>query len=146
MKTYKLYISRASVVFMLLFLTILTLLVPVLFLLNFDNPNNRPPGFLIIPWLLIMAWNWWAYLRIPYQIKVFDDGGIEFKSLIQNTVIRNADMFSIRPYGGKLGWGNGFYVIKHRNGKIHIIQQFTGFYEFLSLLKSTNPNFQIIGC
>lgn len=146
MKKYNLFISRASVVFMLLLLTILTLFVPVLFLLIFDNPNNRPPGFLIIPWLLIWAWNWWAYLRIPYQIQVFDDGRIEFKSLIHTTVIWNTDLISIRPYGGKLGWGNGFYVIKHRNGKIRIFQQFTGFFEFLSLLNSTNPNFKIMGC
>ena len=143
MKSYPLHISRFYVSFVFLGLVFMTLIVPVMYLTHLGDlrSTSRPPGFLVLPWLLIAAWNWFVVLTIPYKILLRDNGHAEFVSLVRTTNIAPVDFISIRP----MVWGGGFYVLRHRTCRLRLLLQFTGFHEFLSTIAAANPGLEIRG-
>jgi len=98
--------------------------------------------WLSLPWLAILLWIWYVYLKIPFEITLRDDNLLEFKSVIKTTVVAPWDLVSIK--GAPLSLG--FINVKHRGGTIRLICQMTGLYELIYTVKSLNPEVEIKGC
>jgi hypothetical protein len=142
-KIYPLYVS--------LFLKILIMLILILFtgvgifLLWYTSTHSGdfvPTPLLAVAWLTAMLLPWIWLFTIPYRIRVDDLGAIEFKSLVRTRTLNPADIISIQPDPSQLG----FLLIKHRTGKIRLINQFDGFHEFLNRLQSINESIILRGC
>jgi hypothetical protein len=90
-----------------------------------------------------MAAFWWIRgLRTTYVIHVSPAGVAEFVSRIRRVKISFRDIVSIRPQGSYLG----VLTLRHRNGSLRLLNQFTGFHVFLTDLQRANPNVELRGC
>jgi hypothetical protein len=141
MKVYKL--ARSIVVMMWVFLTVLAAVGAFLVVrvLGWTASPALPQGVVFI-WLGLLAWIWYSYLRIPYAITLRDDQVLEFRSFLKRTLVAPGDLLSIKAVPLSLGFIN----IRHKGGKIRLINQITGLYELICTVKSLNPNIEIQGC
>ncbi len=108
---------------------------------NFFGPDG-PPWPIGIVWLVVLVWVWYAFLRIPFEIRVLDDNNIEFKSLLKRTTISPMEIKSLKAWSISIG----FLRLKHSKGTIHLLNQIDDFHEFVSFIKASNPNIEIRGC
>lgn len=141
MKTYKL--SKSILIFFFLVLIFMTFIGILVFNVTFisHSEDHQPTWFLVI-WLFILCWNWYHYLKMPFEIKIQDDSSIEFRSLIKRIVVMPYEIKSIKSSSLTLG----YITIEHAKGKISLINKIDGFYDFISTLKSLNPNIEVKGC
>jgi hypothetical protein len=93
-------------------------------------------------WLGLLAWIWYLYLKIPFEIRLRDDNVLEFVSVIQTTVVAPRDLISIKG----MPWHLGFIKVKHTGGSLRLICQITGLYEVIYTMKALNPDLEIVGC
>jgi hypothetical protein len=103
-----------------------------------------PPGVrgVTLLWLGFLAWIWYFYLKIPFEIRLRDDNVLEFVSVIKTTVVAPRDLISIK--GALLNLG--FIKVKHTGGTIRLLSQITGLYEVIYTVKALNPDIEIVGC
>lgn len=78
----------------------------------------------------------------PREIRLHDGGEIEFIGLLRRTRVAALEVESVKTSGGQLG----FLVLKHSGGRVTLLNQFTGFHEFLVELKTLNPAVELRGC
>jgi hypothetical protein len=144
MKSYPLFVPIRQKLLVLGILLLLTLLVPAMYLrgLRAQATDAGPPGFILLPWLLIMGWNWWVVLTLPHEIRLSEDGRIAFVSVLRTVTVGVPDLLSIRP----IAFSTGFYTIRHRGGRLRVLLQFDGFHDFLTRVKGMNPSLQVRGC
>jgi hypothetical protein len=142
MHTYKLYlpIQYKILIFGVLFILTLVGLGLLAANIHFGPKIQTLPVPFILIFFLVIGWNWHVVLTIPYEIRMDETSRIEFVSLARHIVVMSSAVQSIKPAGG-----NSLYVLKHDQGKIRLFIQFTGFYEFLTMLKTVNPAVEIIG-
>ncbi len=105
-------------------------------------PKDGPPPAAAAIWFVVVAWYWFRVLRLPRRIVTHDDGRIEFISPIRRVEIASRDIIAIRPDRGQMG----FLTVVYGSGKLRLFNQFDGFHEFLSRLKSANPSVELRGC
>jgi hypothetical protein len=106
------------------------------------RPAQGAPIWFGVLWLLWVLVTWVQSLKMPFRIDVMDDGLLGFISPIGRTEVRPQEIIAIRQKAFQMG----FVEVKHTKGKIRMLQQFTGFHEFLSGVKRANPNVEIVGC
>lgn len=141
-RIYTLYLtpySRLSIAFAAVF----PILFAILILSGLFGPSvpDAPPrvvGLVLIP---IAASVWYPILYFPRRIVVTGDARIEFVSHLRRRQIDARDIRSIAPHPYALG----ILVLRHQSGKIWLINQFDGFHEFLTLVKSKNPSIRTRG-
>lgn len=146
MKIYKLYLSKIvliSYAVMFAFVTIFGILVLLspLMELDFFGPGG-PPWTTGIMWLAMLAWVWYAYSRIIFEIKILDDNAIEFRNLFLSITISPKEIQSLKALPVTIG----FLRLKHSKGTLHLVNQMDNFHEFVSFIKTSNPNIEIRGC
>ena len=144
MKTYKLYLSRGLAAFYFFAMGMMTLggvllLIATLFR---SNSSDLPPGWFVILWLSILGWVWYAFLRIPFEIRLLDNHSVEFRSLLRRAVVFPHEVGSIKA----IPWSIGFVNVKYARGTIHLVNQIDGFHDLVATLKSLNPAIEIRGC
>ena len=88
-----------------------------------------------------MAWNWYVFLGIPYEIRFDGPHRLSFLSLRNTRTVSAEELQSIEPIRG----GSGFYMLRYDGGRIRLLSQFTGFHEVISKMKAANPNFKVVG-
>lgn len=124
-------------------LAFLTVIVPALFVWGLLQPSSETqvPAFLVGPWLLIIAWNWFFLLSRPYLLELHEDRNVVFVSLISRTVVHAADILAVRP----ALWGQGEPIVRHSRGRIRLLHDYDGFDQFLQQLKALNPGVETSG-
>ena len=95
----------------------------------------------MLMWCAALWWNWSIVLGIPYEIRFDAPGRVSFVALRGTTSLSAAQLHSLKPYGG----GVGFYLLRHQGGKIRMIAQITGFHEAIARIKTANPSFEVVG-
>lgn len=97
-------------------------------------------GLLII---LIAGMNSYWIFSFPHRIIVLDTDEIIFEGLLRQrrTFIRDIESIKADP-----SQFFGFLVIKTKNDKIMILNQFNGFHDFVANLKSKKPSIELRGC
>jgi hypothetical protein len=144
MKTYHLYIQRTLKVMIVVILVFLVVISLLLFSGALkDKRGNGPPWFMGIFFLAVVGFNgyYWV-LRIPHRIEVSANSDVEFISLVRRKRIAAREIRSIVPAGSQVG----FLVVRTDSGKVHILNQFDGFHDFLLWLKTNNPSVELRGC
>lgn len=138
MKTYKL--SRLFVAYLYGALGLMTLCGLWLFGMVLTGRLGAPAP-LLIGWPAMMAYLWLSYLRIPLRIELTPDNSIVFQSAISRKVLLPSDILSIKS----MPLSPGFLTVKHSRGKISLISQIDGLYEFITTTKSLNPSIEVRG-
>jgi hypothetical protein len=77
------------------------------------------------------------------RVIIHDDGSIEWVALARRVKILPEEIREICP--DRTG-SIGFFVVKHAGGKIHFINQITGFHEILVHIKNRNSMVILNGC
>lgn len=142
-RTYPLYLSiylKITVFGTLSLFTVIGLFVALGPAITFGD--DGPQWLFGIFWLTILGWVWYVVLSIPHRIVVFDDGQIEFVSLARRRRCLPLEIKSIKPEASQFG----FLVVQTNKGKIRLLNQFDGFHDFLTNLKSKNPSVELRGC
>ncbi len=97
---------------------------------------------IVVLWLSLMAWFFFKKLAVPRLIELHEDGTVKFKGRFGERSVNAQDIESIQPTGHEMG----YLVVKHKGGKITLINQFNGFHDFLISVKRQNPTVELKGC
>ena len=101
------------------------------------------PGVVIGPiWLAVIGFISAQYLSLVHTIEWSADGTLTFRSHLSRTSLRPDNILSIEPVRGTIG----MLQLRHSSGKLRLLNQFDGFYQFLARLKASNPVVRLIGC
>lgn len=79
---------------------------------------------------------------MPRRIELHEDGRVVFHAPFRTLEIHASEVTSIKPGGNNIG----FLVLKHSGGKLHLLNQFDDFHDFLTRLKQSNPSVELRGC
>jgi hypothetical protein len=141
MTTYRL--SRQILVFLYGLLAFMTLLGLVLVLNVVLRGGDRgPQSVVLVLWLGVLAWVWYAYLRIPYAIHWPEDGTIEITSPLRRLTLAPRDIVSLKG----MFLSPGFLKLRHTGGKIILLAQMDGLHEFIIRVKAANPQVEVGAC
>jgi hypothetical protein len=83
-------------------------------------------------------------LRIPIEITINEDQEVEFRGRLRTIAVPVSDIVMIRT--GEWFDPNRFQaVLRHKEGKLTLINQFSDFADFLATVKELNPSIEIKG-
>lgn len=140
MKTYRL--SRQILLFLYGLLGFMTLLGLIL-AFNVFWAGVWGPQFVVLPvWLGVLAWVWYAYLRIPYAIGWREDDTIEIRSPLRRLTLTPQEIVAIKG----MFLSPGFLRLKHSGGTVRLMAQMDGLHEFISRVRAANPAVEVKGC
>ena len=144
MRLYKLYLAKPLLIFYLLMLVVWVFagITGTILAAAGKLGSNGPPLWIFLTLLAFVLFAAYMWLRIPFEIKVCDDSTIEFRSVLRRITISAAEIKSVRAKRYALG----FVDIAHRTGTVHLLSQMDGFHDFVSTIKSLNPEVKIAGC
>lgn len=142
-KTYPLYVStyiKLMVFGVLGLFTVIGVLAALGPAIGFGD--DTPQWLFGTFWLAVVGWLWYVILTIPHRITVQADDQIEFVSILRRKRLLPLEIKSIKPEASQFG----FLVVKTNRGKVRLLNQFDGFHEFLTNLKTKNPSVELRGC
>jgi hypothetical protein len=135
--TCKLHMPRFVLIFGVLSLFTVIALTVIAFTIT--GRDDVPPLFVVVIWCAILAWNWFVVLGIPYRIEFNGPDDISFIALRKTVRTSAQSTQSVKNTNG------GMYLLRYDGGKIHLFQQFTGFYKLLTAIEAANPRFETRG-
>ena len=100
--------------------------------------GHELPLWFGILWSMGMLWGSYRSVRIPHTIQVTDTDQIRFISLFSTVVIAASDVQRLKASGN-------FVELKHSQGKVLLLQLFTGFHNFVTELERSNPSVKVTG-
>jgi hypothetical protein len=130
----KAYKSRHMLFVMLSGIAIMTI---VAISLGIDKLRTAGQGWFWVFLVGAIAWSWYSYLRVPFQINVFDNR-IEFRSILKRSIIFPEQIRFITAWGGMV-------KIRHTRGTVLLFAQMDGFHDFISTVNSLNPSIKLKG-
>lgn len=94
---------------------------------------------------VLVSWNFFYFaLAIPIEIRIDEEGVVRFRSRLRTVTIPAGDIRSITT--GSWCDPNRFQaVVRHKGGKLTLINQFVDFRDFLANLRELNPSVEIKG-
>jgi hypothetical protein len=111
----------------------------VLFIWVATRPGqDRGPLWFFPLWFAAVLWGSYRSATMPHTIQIMETGDLRFVGTLRTSVIASSDVRSIKSMGT-------IVELKHRKGKILLLNQFTAFHEFLTELKRANPQVLIKG-
>lgn len=85
----------------------------------------------------------WYAATIPHELRITDDGTIEFRSYARMRRVAVDAIVSIKP-ASRIA--PGWVYVRYAGGKkIRLMTQFDGFYDFIATVKEMNPNIELRG-
>ena len=107
------------------------------------GPDNPPLPFALF-FVAIVGWFWFvALVWISYEVVLFPDGGLEFKSVLRRVRTSAGQVSSIGPAFG--GWDMYTLVIKFDGGSARVMRSMSGFHSMLNELQALNPELRLRG-
>ncbi len=94
---------------------------------------------------VLVSWNFFHFaLAIPIEVRIDEEGVVRFRSRLRTVTIPACDITSITT--GAWFDPNRFQaVVRHKGGKLTLVNQFAGFRDFLAMLRELNPAVEIKG-
>ena len=143
-RIYELYLSLIFKIFIFGMLGLLIVIGIFIIIADIFFSEGDGPFWPISIFLIVLAgWNFYWIFSFPHQISVSDTGAITFISLLRRRQTNIAEIVSIKPDPSQFF---GFLVVRTKNKKIKILNQFDGFHDFILNLKSKNPLIELRGC
>jgi hypothetical protein len=107
----------------------------------FDRESQQgPPLWFFGILIVVLAWNWYWYLRMAYEIRIQDDSTVEFHSMLRRISI---PLRSIRMVELRFLLNPHEVTILYGQGKVHVLFPIQGLYKFLAWLEDANPAVEI---
>lgn len=103
---------------------------------------SGPERWFTFFWMACLLWLWYQVLRVPFQIKIREDGSIEFSSPLKRVVLSPEEIKSIKAYPLLAGQVR----VRHSTGTLKLFSQMHDFHDFVSTVKSLNSSIEIKGC
>jgi hypothetical protein len=142
MKMYKHYRPRNT----RLSLTLLTILglaaIAGLVWSGFSGFGGSPPFPVFLVALLIIGINLWIIAGIAVEVRLGDDGHVEFVTPLRTTRIAVMNILSITPSAAMKG---AIFILKHRDGKVRFDPKLNGMHELITELERQNPGIELRG-
>jgi len=126
-------------IFVLAFLILSSIVAVTMVVLSFVIKDGPPLFFALFLCFIVSMW-WYLVSGTPYRIEYNGPDDIRFV-MLRKTVRTSA--MQIESF--KAGFNDGFYVLRHREGKFRMIVKFTGLYLLLAAIKEHNPSFETRG-
>lgn len=104
--------------------------------------GGTPPFPVFLVGLLIIAINLWTMGSTAVEIRLADDGHVEFVAPLRTTRIAVFNIVSIAPSGAMKG---AVFILKHRDGKVRFDPKLDGMHELITELKRQNPVIELHG-
>lgn len=98
------------------------------------------PFFLFI--LAVLGLNLWLLGSTALEVRLEDDGHVEFVAPLRRVRIPVIEILSIAPSDIMQG---KVFVLKHRNGRIRFDPRLNGMHELIAELKARNPRIELRG-
>jgi hypothetical protein len=136
---YDLCVSPLVRVFPFVVLAVFTVGFPILIL----EAEDGPPLLFVLPFIVIIGWQWWILLTLAYRVIVHDDGSVEWVALARRVKTLPED---IREVGPDSTGSIGFFRVVHASGKVRFLNQITGFHEVIAHIKGRNSIVVLKGC
>ena len=138
MKAYKAPIFNV-VIFPLAFLVMLAIILRLTWPQLSKDIAEEP----LEVWFFFACIGWVIYgavcsANMAYEVRLHDDGSVEFRRLFGNFVARPSEISTIKAE-------SAFIEVKSDHGKVQLPAGTTGFYEVVSALKALNPGIKVKG-
>ncbi len=127
MKTYR--AQRSTILFTNGFLALIVLVcvIGVIF---------AEPTILYAVFLMFALWRWYQILSVPIEVRVHDDGSVEFRGVIGSRSIRPEEIERMKKVA------RGIYI-EYREGTFNLYGNMEGIEELLDYLKEANPGLEL---
>ena len=114
---------------------------PLLIIWSNRGGPGAPPASFAFLWIAGMAWVWFCSAALfPYEIRLSEDGEIEFKSVLRSVKVNARDLISIAP--GFRGWDPNILLFKTRTRTVRTLRQMDGLHDLVTELRaSIRPDF-----
>jgi hypothetical protein len=127
MKCYR--AKRSTLVFTFGFLGVLTVL--TVFGVFYAEPQLFFAAF-----LLVLAWRWNQLLKSPVEVRIRDDGALEFRGIIGRTEL------SVDQIKRVMRVGRGYWL-EHNDGSLNLYGNMEGIEDFLAHLRAADPALEV---
>jgi hypothetical protein len=104
------------------------------------GPAPPFPVFLVA--LLIIGINLWLITGIAVEVRLGDDGHVEFVAPLRTTRIAVLNILSIVPSTAMKG---AIFILRHRDGKVRFDPKLNGMHELITELERQNPGIELRG-
>jgi hypothetical protein len=104
--------------------------------------GGAPPFPVFLVALLVIGINLWMIGRNAVEIRLQDDGYVEFVAPFRTTRIAALNILSIAPSATMKG---AVFILKHRDGKVTFDPKLDGMHELITELKRQNPVIELHG-
>ena len=140
-RTYPLRIGAFAKIMVVGILSVMTL---AGFAIPFADPaeSSAPPALFAIFWFGILGVFWFQVLSFPQAIIHQADDTLVFKAPIRSRSVAIAELRAIEPVPNQFG----MLRFRHTNGKVNVLNQFDGFHELITAIKTKNPDVELRGC
>ena len=129
MRTYR--APRSTILFTNGFLALIVLVIVMGIL-------YAEPTILYAVFLLFALWRWYQILSAPTEIRVMEDGSIEFRGVIGRRSVRPEEVTLLK----KVARG---YYLECPTGSLNLYGNMAGIEEFVAYLRSANPGLEVEG-
>ncbi len=127
MKTYR--AKRSTLVFTFGFLGTLTVL-------TIFGVFYAEPQLFFVAFLLVLAWRWNQLLKTPVEVRVRDDGVIEFRGVVGRKELRVDEIKQV------LRVGRGYWL-EHGDGSLNLYGNMEEIEDFLAHLQAANSELEV---
>jgi hypothetical protein len=126
-KTYR--AKRSTLVFTFGFLGTLTVL-------TIFGVFYAEPQLFFVAFLLVLAWRWNQLLKTPVEVRVRDDGVIEFRGVVGRKELRVDEIKQV------LRVGRGYWL-EHGDGSLNLYGNMEEIEDFLAHLQAANSELEV---
>ncbi len=93
------------------------------------------PAILYAVFLMFTLYRWYQILRVPIEVRVHDDGALEFRGVIGSRKIQPKQIERLRRVG------RGIYI-EYPEGTFNLYGNMEGIDELLAYMTNANPNLE----
>ena len=101
-----------------------------------------PPFPVFLVALLIIGINLWLIAGIAVEVRLGDDGHVEFVAPLRTTRIAVLNILSIVPSNVMKG---AIFILRHNDGKVRFDPKLNGMHELITELERQNPRIELRG-
>lgn len=142
MKVYEHYRPRNSRVPLILLSVLGLAAIAGLVWSSTSDFSTAPPFPVFLVALLIIGINLWIIAGTAVEVRLEDEGHVEFVAPFRTTRIAVLNILSIAPSGAMKG---ALFVLKHRDGKVRFDPKLNRMHELITELKRQNPGIDLRG-
>jgi hypothetical protein len=94
------------------------------------------PQLFFVAFLLVLAWRWNQLLKTPVEVRVRDDGVIEFRGVVGRKELRVDEIKQV------LRVGRGYWL-EHGDGSLNLYGNMEEIEDFLAHLQAANSELEV---